>query len=189
MALLSIRGYARHRAERGLPGQSQTAVQKALASGRIQIAGGLIDSEAADQQWEARSSAGHRRYSPTAALPGEAPLREAQAPAPEPRRVAEAPLPGGISLAQAYAIEKAYKARLARIEYEERSGKLVPAADVRLAWARLIGEARNKILGLPVAIKARVPSLTLAEVAVIDELVRETLEGLAEGEGAHESAA
>ena len=49
----SLRGYARHRAEHGLPGQTLRAVQRAIESGRIQVEQGQIpDYAAADAQWQ-----------------------------------------------------------------------------------------------------------------------------------------
>lgn len=52
MPMMGTRAYARHRAERGLPGQTASAVSKAAIDGRI-VRGpdGLIDSEAADESW------------------------------------------------------------------------------------------------------------------------------------------
>lgn len=49
--MLSLRGYARYRAEHGLPGQSLAAVQRALSDGRIQAQDGKIDPERADAAW------------------------------------------------------------------------------------------------------------------------------------------
>jgi hypothetical protein len=50
--LLSKRGYARHRAERGLPGGTLAAIQRALREGRIATDGdGKIDPKPADQAW------------------------------------------------------------------------------------------------------------------------------------------
>ena len=50
MAEMTIRGYARHR------GVSNTAVQKAISSGRITpLPNGQIDPAVADRQWEANT--------------------------------------------------------------------------------------------------------------------------------------
>lgn len=50
---LSMRAYARSRAERGLPGGTLRAVQKAAERGRVvKFANGLVDPVASDAAWE-----------------------------------------------------------------------------------------------------------------------------------------
>ena len=61
VTLMSIRGYARHRAERGFIGGTKTAVKKAVDAGRISIVNGMIEAETADKEWESATSIGHRR--------------------------------------------------------------------------------------------------------------------------------
>lgn len=154
-------------------------MQKALASGRIRAdADGKIDSDVADQSWSATTDEGHRRNPEQEKAKASSPVHDREPPA----RHDPPPTSGGLSLAQATAVEKAYKARIARIDYEERSGKLVPTDEVKAEWLRIVSAAKNKVLGLPNKIKSRVPSLTLAEVAAIDAMVRETLEDLADPE-------
>src|ERR1035441_6668161 len=52
MALVTLRGYARSRKARGLPGGSPAAVKKAIDSHRIvRLADGRIDESAADEAW------------------------------------------------------------------------------------------------------------------------------------------
>jgi len=174
--LLSQRAYARHRAELGLPGTTHRAVQKKLQRGCITAnADGLIDSDAADAAWAANSDEGYRRN----------PGQEARARAPAVHRAAAPaadragdPVPG--TLAEAALREKTYKAELARLEYEERSGKLLPADEVKLRWQGIVTLARTKVLGLPAKIQQRLQHLEPADVAIIEELVRETLEELAD---------
>ncbi len=197
MALMSQRAYARHRAEHGLPGSTHRAIQKAIEAGRIQVtAQGQIDSELADRQWAANSSEGHRRNPgqeegarARAARPIErAAPQERTPPArrPPPPREATPQADETMSLAEASALEKVWKARLAELEFEKRSGELVAAADVDAKWVELVTLSKTKLLALPSKIKARIPSLDAAEVLVIDQLVREALEELASfdaGEG------
>lgn len=178
MPLMSIRGYARHRADLGLPGGTHRAVQKAIQAGRCPIEpNGQIDSEKADAAWAENTNAVKR--APTEA--------EAATPAFEPPQ--GSPGSRGPSLAQAQAVEKTYRARLARLEWEERTGSLVPVADVKLEWAKIIAEARTKLLGIPAKAKSRIPDLTLADVATLDDLIRETLEALAEETSPDDEAA
>ena len=72
MPLLSLRAYAKHR------GVSLAAVQKAIRSGRIATnADGLIDSDRADAEWNAKTRPGQRRAKPAAPAtrePAEAPV-------------------------------------------------------------------------------------------------------------------
>lgn len=59
---LSRRAYAVHRKERGLPGGSHTAVNKALETGRIALEpDGTIDPAKADAQWERGTNAAFQR--------------------------------------------------------------------------------------------------------------------------------
>lgn len=167
MPLMSQRAYARHRLELGLPGGTHKAVQKALDRGRISAnADGQIDSDQADRLWVANTNESRRR--------------DGQQRGPFP--AAQDAAPGGVSYAQANAIEKAYKAKLARLEYEERVGKLVPVDEVREKWAQIVVLTRNRVLGLPSKIKARIPSVSRSDVLVIEALVREVLEEIADGD-------
>lgn len=168
MALMTQRAYARHRAARGLPGKTHKSVQKKIASGQIeQDASGLIDSEAADRAWAENSDEGHRRN----------PKQERPSSAPEPAAPPERST--GLTLAQATTIEKAYKAKLAKLDYEERSGKLINAADVEARWAELVSQSRTRLLGIPTRAKQQDPDLSIAQLAMLEALIREALEDLA----------
>jgi phage terminase Nu1 subunit (DNA packaging protein) len=80
--------------------------------------------------------------------------------------------------------EKFFKAKLAELEFDEKSGKLVSAEDARAKWVELVTLSKTKLLALPSKIKARIPSLSPADVGVIDELIREALEELAKEDDA-----
>jgi hypothetical protein len=59
---LTLRGYARSRRQRGLPGGTVEAVRKAVASGRISLtAAGKIDPGRADADWAVNSRPRPRR--------------------------------------------------------------------------------------------------------------------------------
>lgn len=145
MPRLSQRGYARHR------GVSHTAVQKALATGRI-TAGpdGKIDADQADASWAATTDISKPRNS----VSGK-PKPSAQPSAPhgpngagngvvhwEPHRVA-------VQLATARADREEYLAKLARLEYEMKSGNLVSIDDVREQIFALSRRARESVFGIP----------------------------------------
>lgn len=122
---MSYRAYARHR------GVSPEAVSKAVETGRITVnANGKIDPKKADREWEANTD----------------PSRNA------PRNDAEASTASGHGLppyAQSRAIREAYEARLSKLEYEVKTGKLVNADEVRVAAFNIGRMTRDKLIGLP----------------------------------------
>lgn len=167
---MSQRAYARHRLELGLTGTTHRAVQKALERGRIQKnPDGLIDSEEADKQWAANTDVTDG--------PGLAPSSRQV-----PRETEAPPAPGGVTFAHANAIEKAYKAKLAKLKFEEQSGKLVSADDVLAEWQTLVVMSRTRLLALPSKIKARLPHITRQDVTEIEGLIREALDQLSEAD-------
>lgn len=155
---LSMREYARHR------GVSAMAVSKAVRSGRIHLVNGKIDPALADREWTANTQ------------PGQAAAKAARAAAagrpgggngdppgghgggsdrPLPPLEGAAAAPGGGSsgaYGQARAIREGYLARLAKIDFEVRTGKLVPADQVRVAAFNLARRARDSLLSMPARI-------------------------------------
>lgn len=128
MPLMSIREYARHR------GCTHDSVRKALRAGRITAEGRqgikvLIDSERADAQWRASTDPSNRGRPQAAA-------RSVENPA-------------GRAYAGARAIREQYEARLARLQFEERSGALVNADEVKVAAFNAARGARDALQGIP----------------------------------------
>src|SRR5687768_18016976 len=122
MALVSIRAYARHR------GISHTAVQKAIKQGRIQQAGdGRVDLEQADRDWGRNTS---------------------EVNAPKPTAKASEPS-GGPTYSQSRAVRELYLARLAKIEFEERSCKLVSRDEVTVVAFTKARTVRDNLLNVP----------------------------------------
>ncbi len=123
MPLVSIRKYAAHR------GVSHTAVQKAIKQGRVKTTpDGKIDVEQADRDWGRNTS------------PVNAPKR-----APK----ATGDLGGGPTYAQSRAVRELYLARLAKIEFEERAGKLVSRDEVTVAAFTKARTVRDNLLNIP----------------------------------------
>ena len=147
---LSIRGYARHR------GISHTAVRKALASGRITANGdGSINPTTADQDWASSTDISKPRNSVTG-RPLVASRVSALRRAPADPVFAEPSPPGtggpsrlASSYADSRAARESYLARLAKLEFEERSGKLVDADEVRAQVFALGRRMRDAMLALP----------------------------------------
>jgi len=116
-APMSQRAYARHR------GVALSTVQKAIESGRIRTnADGKIDPAQADAEWERNTAS---------KLETKRSLRRVPSPAlrREPSASAEG-LGGGNSYATARAVKEQFLARLVKIEYEERTGKLLSRDEV-----------------------------------------------------------
>lgn len=102
-------------------GVTHRAVQKALASGRITATpDGRIDSALADALWDANT-----------------------------RPSVNASQRGIADYAEARALREHYRAELARLEYEQRSGKLVDASAVQAAAFGEARRARDLLLTMP----------------------------------------
>src|SRR5437867_4015197 len=130
MEPMSLRAYAKHR------GVSLRAVQKALASGRIAAReDGRLDADVADVNW-ARNTA--PRPQP-ASKPAQQAVPTQSAPrhhhSDPPRREASEPprLESGLAYSKARAVRESYLARLAKIDFEERTAKLVSSDEVSVA--------------------------------------------------------
>lgn len=165
MPLLSLRGYAKHR------GVSHAAVQKAIGSGRITVnADGLIDSAQADAEWNANTRPGQRRSK--------------QAPVVV-REPAEAPASAGLDYFRARAIRENYLARLAKIEFEEKTAKLISRDEVQVAAFTKARTVRDNLFNIPDRLAA-----TLAAEADADKVhqmltteIRKALDELAGANG------
>jgi hypothetical protein len=150
---MSFRAYARHREALGLSGASDMAVRKALKAGRITAgADGLIDPEVADRQWAGSTDVSHRPQG-LRLVPGEGAPRVPSASPGPPETPASASLEDAPRLASSYAASRAareaYLARLAKLDFEQRSGKLVDADEVRAQVFGLGRRLRDAFLGMP----------------------------------------
>ena len=73
------------------------------------------------------------------------------------------------------------RANLLEMERKVKEGELLERAQVEQVWANILVLTRNKLLSLPTRYRQQVPHLSLDEVAVLDDLIRESLENLADG--------
>lgn len=176
-----IRAYARHR------GTSHTAVQRAIRGRRLvkslsadSKGAVLIDFAVADAEWEAHTDLSR--------APGYVKERPAVS-APPPTKAAQPPVarvPAGVSaLAEASAREKHWNAEIKQLEYLEAAGELVKAAPLEARWTDRIVQCKTKLLGVPSKAKHALPHLTHSDVRVLDELIRQALEDLADAAVAH----
>ena len=127
---MNASAYARHR------GVSHVAVLKALKAGRIaKETDGTIDPVKADALWNKNTSPAQQR-------------KASKQPAVE-RPVETPAVSNGPSYAQSRAIKEAYNARLAKLEYEEKSGILVRTDTVKVSWFNVLRVLRDRTLNLP----------------------------------------
>ena len=131
MAVMSQRAYARHR------GQAKSAVDKAIASGRIStMPDGRIDSDVADREWAEN----------TKARPPAATRRQ-----PAARRQPEedqGDVFGAVQYSKARAVREHYQARIAKIDFEERIGSLVSRDEVKVAQFNIDRVRRDAMLNM-----------------------------------------
>lgn len=175
---ISLRAYSRRR------GCSLTAVQKAIAAGRIKtLQNGKIDPDVADAQWTENTNASLRR--------GPAPAEDVQtsfkSPPPAgrglpPEATADMGKPttnDTRSFAAARAVREAYAARRAKLQFERESGKVVDVDEVRDRWSKVLLAVKTRVLGIPSKVRSQHPDMPHTAVAIIDQICREMLEELA----------
>lgn len=166
---LSIRAYAKHRREHGLRGGTVSAVQRALASGRIpRNKHGKIDPQQADQAWEERTDSGRGRGR---GGPG--------------GTVSAPTVPGAPDYNVSRAIREAYAARRARLEYERMAESLVEAEAVRAEAFDLARSVRDAMNAIPARLapllvsetdEARIKVLLEEELRTVQSLLAQTEE-------------
>ena len=126
-------------------GVDPMSVEKAIKGGRIQRdANGEIDFEKADRDWEQNTR--------PAMSPDEA--------------------NGGLTqYSRARAIREYYQASLAKIEYEQKVGKLLPKDEVQAAAFNTYRQFREQLLNIP----DRVAAIIAAETGMDTKKVHEIL--------------
>jgi excisionase family DNA binding protein len=72
------------------------------------------------------------------------------------------------------------KAELLELDRKQKEGLLVPVADVEAKWVEIAVLVRTKVLGIPTKAKQRIPDLDVDAITALDDIVRETLEELAD---------
>ena len=151
-------------------GISDTAVHKAIKAGRVAIAGRtdsgrpLVAWPTLRDDWSRNTDQAQQRKPPpalrganSASVGTNEPVTENPNPAPSPnppRTVSldDVPQPtasGVPSYAQSQAIQKAYQARLAKLDFEERLGKLISVDQVKADAYRTARQVRDAIMNIP----------------------------------------
>ena len=146
---MSLRAYARHR------GVSLRAVQKAIASGRISArADGLVDAPTADASCARNTAPRPIPAAKPAKRPVIVPTPEGAHHHAEPRQAAREPveppkLESGLEYSKARAVKESYLARLAKIDFEERTEKLVSRDEMKVAAFNRYRTFRDGMLNIP----------------------------------------
>jgi phage terminase Nu1 subunit (DNA packaging protein) len=158
--LVSMREYAKLRKV------SAMAVSKAVKAGRVTLLNGKIDVNLADRQWSANTQ------------PGQKSPKGLPAPA---RRDADGMLGLPNSYADSRAKREAIRAKREQIEFDEMMGLLVDAGEFRSKFLPMIADAKTRLLGVASKCKARLPGLSAVDVQIIEDLIREALGEIANG--------
>jgi hypothetical protein len=179
---LSIRAYSRHR------DCSDASVRQAIRSGRLveslrrDALGRLrILPELADREWAMNTRHEHRP--PTAGEITPEPLPPA-APPPVPAQASNEPdeaLNGAAALAEARRRKELALAELAERKLQRDRGEWVRVDEVLSALEDAFVSCRTRLLSVPSKVKSLRPELTLEQLAIIDQQIRDALEDLAEG--------
>lgn len=139
--LMSMREYARHR------GVSAQAVSKAVARKRISVVydakgNRKIDPRVADIEWDRNSDESKFR---SAGVDNRTPAEELDVPPasiPPSDKVGDA-------MRGSRAVRESYNAKLAKLEFEEKSGKLVGVSEVQREAFKLARAVRDSVMNLP----------------------------------------
>ena len=146
--LLSRREYAKHR------GVDDKAVRNAIASGRITTTNGMIDPEIADKQWEENTK---HEYRP-----------RAYSNADSASSISQSNRQKKVSQSNRQKKET-LEILLKKLEYEEKSGKLMPRAEMETDVFNAARAARDKWRGAPRRIAPQVIGKT--DIAEIERIL------------------
>ena len=170
--------YARHR------NVSRQQVSLYIKEGKITAekvgSGYRIDPVLADAQLAKNKDPGIGGKGGGSGIRPPEPVPAAAGPAPQ-----MAPVTGIPSYADSRAIREAYAARITKLEYEEKAGKLVDKAELKLRLAKLHMAVRDALRTVP----DRVAPIVAAESnqakihAMLLKEIGQALEGLGDGFG------
>jgi phage terminase Nu1 subunit (DNA packaging protein) len=81
--------------------------------------------------------------------------------------------------AQAKLADMVFRAKLRRLEFETKSGKLIPADEVKVQWFKLARQIRDKLLAVPSKLAPQLAALS--EVREVRELLDGEIEAILRG--------
>lgn len=97
---------------------------------------------------------------------------------------ADSAVADGLPYAEARALRETYQARLARLDYEAKSGRLLDAEAVEREWSAILGGVRARMLAVASRCGGRLPHLTTHDIVEIDHEIRTALTELGDGDAA-----
>jgi hypothetical protein len=130
--LMTKTEYARYR------GVSKPYITKLAKNGVLVLRGGKVDVHASDTVLDDK---------PVDDV--DPPPAQASSVGPPPRPVAESLGQAGASFGQARTVEMVFRAKLRRLEFETKQGRLIEAEAVRKTIAEAVRTLRDGILALP----------------------------------------
>jgi hypothetical protein len=166
---LSLRAYARHRKAAGLTGGTHRAVQVAIAEGR------LLRSLTADRRQIRSAALADAEWAAT--------TNEDRIPITGPTSDAGRETAKASDLQKHRARREAALADLAELEVAEKRNDLVSVAEARAVMVDKFTVVKTLLLAVPSKLRQRDTSFTHPQLALADELIRETLTELADGAG------
>ena len=189
---VSLREYARMRKAARLSGATHVAVHKAIVAGRlsrsvVRDAGGRllgVRPSLADEEWTAGTDQTWQRTTFGTGRPAMPPRQEplfdggADAPGPDPAGQVGSGQSGALTYARARAVREGFLARLAQLEYQERTGALVSADDVRREAENAGREIRDAMLAAVQRVAPELVPLAGDERAMTDHLVHAVTDAL-----------
>jgi len=150
-------------------GVSPGAITKAVKEGRLSVVQShdgreMINGETLRSEWDARTQAKMRPVT-------------ARRQAPRPRHQS-----GDVpDYNESRARTEYLKAELLELERAQKEGELISAEEVSKKWGELVAIARTKVLGVPSKAKQRIPDFPQDAFVILEDIVREALEELADG--------
>ena len=167
-------------------GVTPQAISKAVKAGRLTVP---LDPVGSLRQWDAGRAPPTK--APKSEAPATAPSHGKPEPEPKPKpparrsntaAPAEDDTAGPLNYNEAKTKETTYKARLRRLEYEERSGSLVNAVEVKAQWQELAQGLRTRLMSIPQALAPRLASMTEShDIRIaLDEAIRQALQDVAD---------
>lgn len=181
--LISMSEFARRK------GVTPQSIHKAIKSNRIGVVHEgsgrpKLDWEIASAQWD-RTAIRKHNIAKARSVPEPEPEPDEKELAAESQRILDDPeddnpMPDGNDYFTNRGVHEAYKAKLARLEYHEKKGQLIAADDIKYAWGKIIATVKQRVQAIPSKAKVRLPHLTINEMDVLDDLVREALTELSE---------
>jgi phage terminase Nu1 subunit (DNA packaging protein) len=184
---MKVREYARHR------GVSHTSIRKAILSGRL-IASityddkkrPVVDRDKADAEWMPGAKEMFNGGSTESNELKRNQIDHDDLPDADPddpierKRIQKETAKRKKELEKAKLDHERAKADLAQLEVDEKIGKLVDASQVKSKWVNLANIVRTKIMGIPSKARQRIPEISSEQYVVLEAIVRETLEDLAD---------